>query len=308
MDFFRARRKPLWESFTGAARKCPKFLELPTELRLHIFDYILQDVFLHVTPRPGEYAYAKWTYLRCARQTGKLDGHWIPCCSYAQSPVGWDSQWSGFLPLEPTVMSLLLSCRTIYADFVGLFYSRALFDFHNLEDYLDFVRYAPSTARQLKHIRTRHIDIDGPFIRSADGHVRTQKDRTFVEALRRMFLHTPRLESLSLIIESTALWERKPQHQRGARWARMIVDLATLRRQMNCRSEPSQASYFSSGDRSSSIVRFDIAVMPETIVQTAPWPSYARLPNFVRPPRLEETSDLDRTLSWLLGEVMGNMN
>jgi hypothetical protein len=308
MDFFRARRKPVSGSSTAMARKCAKLLELPTELRLHIFDYVLQDVFLHVTPRPGEYAYARWTYLRCTRQTSKLDGHWIPCCPYAQSPVAWYDRWSSFLPLEPAVMSLLLSCRNIYADFVGLFYSRALFDFHNLEDYLDFVRYAPSTARQLKHVRMRHIDIDGPFLRSADGHVRMQKDRTFVEALRRMFLHTPRLESLRLIIESTALWERKPQHQRGARWARIIVDLATLRRKMNCGLESSQAGCFRSGDRSSSIVRFDIAVLPETIVQAPPWPSYARLPNFVRPPRLEESSDLDRTLSWLLGEVMGNMH
>jgi hypothetical protein len=81
----------------------------------------------------------------------------------------------------------------------------------------------------------------------------------------------------------------------------MIVDLATLRRQMNCGAEPS-----GSGDRGSSIVRFKIAISPEAIVQTAPWPVFARFSNFARPPRLEESPDLDRTLSWLLDEVMGN--
>jgi hypothetical protein len=307
MDFLRAKRKAASESSSGTTGKSAKLLDLPAELRLDIFAYVLQGVFLHVTPRPRTYLYARWTYLRCTRRTSKLDGHWIPCCPYAQSPVGWYNQWSHFLPLEPAVMSLLLSCRTLSADFVGLLYSRALFDFHNLEDYLDFVRYAPSTARQLKHVRTRHIDIDCPFIRSADGQIRTQKDRTFVEALQRMFLHTPRLGSLRLIIESTALWERKPLHQRGARWARIIVDLATLRRVMNSSSERSWMDCFRRVETSSSIVRFDVAVLPETVVQSSPWPSYARLPNFVRPPRAEDSPDLNQTLSWLLGEVMGNV-
>jgi hypothetical protein len=33
------------------------------------------------------------------------------------------------MPLESTVMSLLLSCRDLYADLVGPLYSQALFDF-----------------------------------------------------------------------------------------------------------------------------------------------------------------------------------
>lgn len=278
------------------------------ELRLDIFDFVLQGTFVHVTPRPGPYAYARWTYLRCTRQKSKLDGHWIPCRPYAQSPVGWYEQWSSFLALEPAVISVLLSCRTLYADFVRLLYSRTLFDFHTLEEYLDFVRYAPSTARQLKHIRTRHIDIDCPFITCADSHMQTQKDRTFVEALQWLFLRTPRLESLRLMIESTALWERKPQHQTAACWARIIAGLATLKRDMACYSTPPHANGTPSEERSSCLVRFDVAVLPETIVQTAPWPSYARLPNFVRPPRVEDSPELDRTLAWLFSEVMGNLH
>jgi hypothetical protein len=281
-------------------------LELPIELRLVVFDYILQGAFLHVTPRPGAYAYARWTYLRCTTQTSRLDGHWLPCCPYAQSPIGWYDQSRSFLPREPAVLSLLLSCRSTYADFVGLLYSHALFDFNNLEDYVDFVRYSPSTARQLKHMRTRHIAIDCPFARSQDGHIRTQKDRTFVEALQRMFLHTPRLESLRLIIESTALWQRKLEHHPGARWARMIVDLATLRRATKTCTQRSQASCVPCGGIRSSIVRVDVAVLPETIIQSFPWPSGPRLPNFVRPPRVEDSQDLNRTLSWLMSEVMGN--
>jgi hypothetical protein len=307
MNFWRAQRKAPSTTSSGTLVKSAKLLELPIELRLDIFEYVLQGVFLHVTPSPGVYAHAKWTYLRCTRQSSKLDGHWIPCCPYPQSPVAWYHEWSNFMPLEPAVMSLLLSCRGLYADFVGLLYSNALFDFHNLEDYLDFVQYAPSTARQLKHIRTRHIDIDCPFIRSVDGHIRTQKDRTFVQALQQMFLHTRRLESLRLVIESTALWETKGQHQRGAHWARMIVDLAKLRREVNCCSERSRTKCFHDGEMSSSILRFDAAVLPETVVQSSPWPSYARLPNFVRPPRVEDSPDLNRTLSWLLSEVIGNI-
>ena len=211
------------------------------------------------------------------------------------------------MPLPTVVISLLLSCRGIYADVVGLLYSRALFDFQNLEDYLDFVRYAPNTAQRLKHVRTRHIDIDCPFTRSANGDIATPKDRTFVESLQRMFLHTPRLESLRLIIESNALWERKPQHQKGATWARVIADLAKLRRKVKCCPDHAQMKSFYNGEMSSSIIRFDVAVLPETIVQSSPWPSYARLPNFVRPPRAEDSPDLDRTLSWLLGEVIGKI-
>ena len=60
MDFLRALSKT---SSDQVARKASKLLELPVELRLQIFNYVLQDVFLHVTPRPGAYAYAKWTYL-----------------------------------------------------------------------------------------------------------------------------------------------------------------------------------------------------------------------------------------------------
>jgi hypothetical protein len=60
MDFLRALSTT---SSDQVARKAPKLLELPVELRLQIFDYVLQGVFLHVTPRPGAYAYAKWTYL-----------------------------------------------------------------------------------------------------------------------------------------------------------------------------------------------------------------------------------------------------
>ena len=86
MDFWRALTKT---SSDHVARKAPKLLELPVQLRLQIFDYILQGAFLHVTPRPGAYVYAKWTYLRCTRQTSKLDGYWIPCCPYAQGTVGW---------------------------------------------------------------------------------------------------------------------------------------------------------------------------------------------------------------------------
>ena len=245
--------------------------------------------------------------MRCTRQTSRLDGHWIPCCAYFQNPVGWYDKWRNFLPLDTAVISLLLSCRVVYADVVGLLYSKALFDFHNLEDYLDFVRYAPSTAQQLRHIRTRHIDIDCPFARSANGQTQTQKDRTFVEALRRIFLHTPKLESLRLIIESTALWERKPQHQSGARWARIIVELAKLRKALNCSSEREWTKCFRDGEMSGSIVRFDIAVLPESIVQTSPWPSYARLPNFVRPPSVDDSPELDQTLSCLLGEVLGRI-
>ena len=301
MDFLRALSRTSSEQ---VARKAPKLLELPIELRLRVFDYVLQGIFLHVTPRPGAYGYAKWTYLRCTRQTSKLDGHWIPCCPYAQSSVGWYDKWRDFMPLGSAVMSLLLSCRGLYADFVGALYSQALFDFHNVEDYLDFVRYAPNTARQLKHIRTRHIDIDCPFTRSKDDHIRTPKDRVLVEALQRLFLHTPRLQSLRLIIESTALWERKPQHMRTARWARTIVDLARLRRE-RC-SEHRWTEWPGNVETTSSIVRFDVAVLPETIVQSTPWPSYARLPNYVRPPRVGDSPDLDRTLSWLLSEVMAN--
>jgi hypothetical protein len=306
MVYLRARRKASPETSSNMTARPAKLLDLPIELRLVIFDYILQGAFLHVTPRPGPYAYARWTYLRCTRQTSILDGHWLPCCPYAQSPVGWYDQWNSFLPLEPAVLSLLLSCRSLYADFAGLLYSRALFDFYHLEDYLDFVRYSPSTARQLKHMRTRHIAIDCPFVRSQDGHIRTQKDRTFVEALQRMFLHTPRLQSLRLIIESTALWQRKLEHHPGARWARMIVDLATLRRATKSCSQRSRASCVPGSETSSSIVRVDVAVLPENIVQSSPWPSYARLPSFVRPPRVEDSQDLNRTLSWLMTEVMGN--
>jgi hypothetical protein len=201
-------------------------------------------------------------------------------------------------------MSLLLSCRGLYADFVGPLYSQALFDFNTVEDYIDFLRYAPSTARQLKHIRTRHIDLDCPFTRSADDHIRTPKDRVLVEALLRLFLHTPRLQSLRLIIESTALWERKPQHLRTARWARTIVDLARLRRERY--SEHRWTEWPGNVEITSSIVRFDVTVLPETIVQSAPWPSYARLPNYVRPPRVGDSPDLDRTLSWSLSEVLAN--
>jgi hypothetical protein len=301
MDFLRALSKP---SSDQVVRKNPKLLELPVELRLQIFSYVLQGVFLHITPRPGPYAYAKWTYLRCTRQTSKLDGHWIPCRPYAQSPVGWYDKWRNFIPLESAVMSLLLSCRGLYTDFVGSLYSQALFDFYHVEDYLDFVRYAPNTARQLKHIRTRHIDIGCPFTRNADDFIRTPKDRVLVEALRRLFLQTPRLQSLRLIIESTALWERKPQHLRTARWARVIVDLAKLRRERY--SDHPWTAWLGSVETTSSIVRFDVAVLPETIVQSTPWPSYARLPNYVRPPRVGDSPDLDRTLSWLLNEVMAN--
>ena len=303
MDFWRSRKKASSEIFNRMTRVPIRLLEFPIEIRLQIFDYVLQDVFLHVTPRPGAYPYAKWTYLRCTRRTSQLDGHWILCCPYAQRPTQWYNMWSTFLPQQPGVMSLLLSCRTLSADFVGLLYSRALFDFPNLEDYLDFARYAPSTTRQLKHIRTHHIDINCPFKRNAHGPIRMQKDRTFSEALQRMFLHTPRLESLRLIIESTALWETKPQHQKDARWARMIVDLAKLRRQLNCYCERPRTTCLCDGEIRSSIVRFDVAVLPEGVVQSSPSPTW--LPNFVGPPRVEDGPDLDRTLSWLLSEVIG---
>jgi hypothetical protein len=176
--------------------------------------------------------------------------------------------------------------------------------FYNVEDYLDFVRYAPSTAWQLKHIRTRHIDIGCPLTRSADDHIRAPKDRVLVETLQRLFLHTPLLQSLCLVVGGTALWERKPQHLRTARWARMIVDLARLRRE-RC-SEHRWTEWPGSVEITSSIVRFDVAVLPETIMQSAPWPSFARLPNYVRSPRAGDSPDLDRTLSWLLSEVIAN--
>jgi hypothetical protein len=134
MDFLRALSRTSSDQVT---RKGPKLLEIPVELRLQIFDFDLQGVFLHITPRPGTYAYAKWTYLLCTRQTSKLDGHWIPCHPYAQSTVGWYDKWRDLIPLESAVMSLLLSCRGLYADFVGPLYSQALFDFYNVEDYLD---------------------------------------------------------------------------------------------------------------------------------------------------------------------------
>ena len=209
------------------------------------------------------------------------------------------------MPLNTTLISLLLSSHSLYEDTVGLLYSRALFDFQNLEDYLDFVRYAPRTAQRLKHIRTRHIDIACPFTRSVDGQLRTDKDRTFVEALQRMFLHTPGLNSLRLTIESTALWESKAQHYRSARWARTIVDLARSRRELECCPQRSWTKGLSGDETSNSIVRFWTAVLPETVVQSSPWPSYARLPNFVRPPRADESPDLDKTLVWLVNEVKG---
>ena len=282
-----------------------KLLELPFEVRLQIFEYVFDGLLLHITPRPGSYPYSRWTYLRCTRQTSGLNGHWIACCPYFQSPVSWYDNWRDFMPPNTALLSLLLSSRSLYEDTVGLLYSRALFDFHNLEDYLDFVRYAPRTAQRLKHIRTRHIDIACPLTRSVDGQLRTDKDRTFVEALQRMFLHTPGLKSLRLIIESTALWERKAQHHRSARWAQMIVDLAKSRRELDCCPQRPWTKSSSGGETINSIVRFWTAVLPETVVQSSPWPSYARMPNFVRPPRADESADLDKTLVWLMNVVIG---
>lgn len=152
---------------------CPLFQKLPAEIRLMIYNYVFGDETVHLVQLKG-----KIRHVRCQHSSSSLESN-RHCCPV--TPARWrvnDGRIPGhtdrvlyphthsLLPemLSNSSLSLLRTCRAIYAEAADIPYTNSVFDVDDLHTFIAFsLSVCPERLQSIKRLTVQWMPVWQPM-------------------------------------------------------------------------------------------------------------------------------------------------
>lgn len=179
----------------SSQRDCMLLQKLPPEIRLLIYDYVFGDEAVHLVQLKG-----KIRHVRCKHVSSSIQSN-RHCCPL--TPARWrvnDGRMAGhsdrmlyphthtMLPenLSNSGLSLLRTCRAIYAEAADIPYSKLEFDVDDLHTFIAFtMNVCPDRLRSIKRLTVQWMPIWQPM--SGEEHKSSIYSHTHNDRLWALF-------------------------------------------------------------------------------------------------------------------------